>query len=158
MKKADQIAGFIVLLFSGLVIEESLRIPEQAVAVGRTNFAPVPGFLPFWAGVIMAIFATMLIVSASLRPAEPGKEAIFPHGWALASVALLAVSVAAYVFLLDVLGYLVDTFLINIFLLRVVMRVEWKSSLVVALLASVSLYAIFQVLLGVGLPQNAFGF
>jgi len=158
LKKADQIAGIVVLLFSGLVIAESLRIPEQAVAVGRTNFAPVPGFLPFWAGVILAIFATMLIVGASLRPAEPGKEAVFPRGWALASVALLAASVAAYIFLLDVLGYLVDTLLINVFLLRVVMQVQWKTSLAVALLASVSLYTIFQVMLGVGLPTNAFGF
>jgi len=158
LKKADQISGVVVLLFSALVIAESLRIPEQAVAAGRTNFAPVPGFLPFWAGVILAIFATMLIVSALLRPAEPGKEAVFPRGWALASVALLAASVAAYIFLLDVLGYLVDTLLINIFLLRVVMQVQWQTSLVVALLASVSLYTIFQVLLGVGLPTNAFGF
>lgn len=158
MKKADQIAGFVVLLFSGLVIAESLRIPEQAVAAGRTNFAPVPGFLPFWAGLILAILAIMLIVGASLRLAQPGKETIFPHGWALASVALLAASVAAYIFLLDVLGYLVDTLLINIFLLRVVMQVQWKTSLVVALLASVSLYTIFQVMLGVGLPTNRFGF
>ena len=146
------------MLFSGLVIEESLRIPEQAVAAGRTNFAPVPGFLPFWAGLILAIFSIFLIVSASLRPAEPGKEAIFPRGWALASIALLTASVAAYIFMLDVLGYLLDTFLLNALLLRAVMRVEWKSSLVVALLASGALYAVFQMMLGVGLPQNAFGF
>ena len=158
MKKADQISGIVILLFSGLVIGESLRIPEQAVAVGRTNFAPVPGFLPFWAGVILAVFAIMLIVRATLQPAEPGKAAIFPRGWALASVALLAASVAVYIFLLEVVGYLLDTFLLNALLLRVVMRVEWKMSIAVALLASVLLYAIFQVLLGVGLPTNLFGF
>ncbi len=158
MKKADQVAGLVVLLFAVFVIEESLRIPQQAVAAGRTNFAPVPGFLPFWAGVVLAIFAIMLIISASRRPAEPGEEAVFPRGWALASVTLVVAGVAAHILLLEALGYLVATFLLNAFLLRVVMRVEWKTSIGVALLGSGALYTIFRVMLGVGLPENAFGF
>jgi len=60
--------------------------------------------------------------------------------------------------MLDVLGYLVDTFLLITFLLRVVMRAEWKLSLAVALVASVSLYVIFQVMLEVNLPKNMLGF
>ena len=158
MKRADQITGILVLLFSGFVIEESLRIPQETVVAGRTEFAPVPGFLPFWAGVILAIFSILLIVSASLRSADSKKRAIFPGGWALLSVFLLAAALAAYIFLLDVLGYLVDTFLLNAFLLRIVMRAKWKLSLGVALLASVSLYVIFQIILEVSLPQNMFGF
>ncbi len=158
MKKADQITGIIVFLFSGFVIEESWRIPRQTVAAGRTEFAPVPGFLPFWAGVILAIFSIILIASASLHPADPKQRTVFPRGRALISVTLLAASLAAYIFLLDVLGYLVDTFLLNTFLLCVVMQAKWKLSLVVALLASVSLYVIFQVMLEVSLPRNMFGF
>ena len=158
MKKPDQIAGMIVLLFSGFVIEESLRIPQETVAAGRTEFAPPPGFLPFWAGVILAIFSIILIVSVSVRPADPQKKETFPGGWALLSVFLLTAALAAHIFMLDVLGYLVDTFLLIAFLLRVVMRARWKLSLVVALLASVSLYVIFQVMLEVSLPKNMFGF
>jgi putative tricarboxylic transport membrane protein len=157
MKKADQITGAVVLLFSALVIFESLRIPEQAVAAGRTNFAPVPGFLPMWAGIILAIFAIMLIVSAERRDADSAEAGVWSAGWACAAVVLLVVSVAAYIFVLEDLGYLLATFLLNVFLLRVVMRTGWTPSLVVALLASVSLYAIFQSALGVGLPKGVFG-
>jgi hypothetical protein len=64
----------------------------------------------------------------------------------------------AYIFLLGVLGYLVDTLLLNIFLMRVVMRAQWKLSLWVPVIASVSLYVIFQMMLGVDLPRNMFGF
>lgn len=157
MKKADQITGVVVLLFSALVIFESLRIPEQAVAAGRTNFAPVPGFLPMWAGIILAIFAIMLIVSAARRAADPANAGVLSAGWAFAGVALLVASVAAYILVLEVLGYVLATFLLNAFLLRVVMRAGWRPSLVVALFASVSLYGVFQVMLGVGLPKGVFG-
>jgi putative tricarboxylic transport membrane protein len=158
MKKPDQIAGMIILLFSGFVIEESFRIPHETVAAGRTEFAPPPGFLPFWAGVILAGLSILLIVSASLRAADRQKKKTFPGGRALLSVFLLTTALGAYIFMLDVLGYLVDTFLLNTFLLRVVMQARWKLSLAVALLASVSLYAIFQVMLEVSLPRNMFGF
>src|SRR4030042_5122772 len=99
MKKPDQIAGMIVLLFSGFVIEESLRIPQETVAAGRTEFAPPPGFLPFWAGVILAIFSIILIVSVSVRPADPQKKETFPGGWALLSVFLLTAALAAHIFM-----------------------------------------------------------
>jgi putative tricarboxylic transport membrane protein len=158
MKKPDQIAGIVILLFSGFVIEESLRIPQETVAAGRTEFAPPPGFLPFWAGVTLAIFSIILIVSASVRPADPRKKETFPKGRALLSVIFLTTALAAHIFMLDVLGYLADTFLLIAFLLRVVMRARWKMSLAVALLASVSLYLIFQVMLEVNLPKNMFGF
>ena len=65
---------------------------------------------------------------------------------------------AAYIVLLDVLGYLAGTLLLNIFLMRVVMRAQWKLSLWVPAVASVSLYVVFQVMLGVNLPKNMFGF
>lgn len=158
MKRADQITGVVVLLFSALVIFESLRIPEQAVAAGRTNFAPVPGFLPMWAGIILATFSIMLIASAARRPADAAGAGVFARGWAFAAVALLVAGLIAYVLMLELLGYLVATFLLNAFLLGVVMRAGWKLSLIVAPVASASLYGIFQVMLGVGLPKGIFGY
>ena len=110
MKRGDQIAGIIFLLFSAFVMEEAWRMPKQAIA-GRTSFGPGVGFLPFWIGLIMACFSIILIVSASLKPADPTQKAIFPRGKHLKSVILLPVSLGAYIYLLDVIGYLVGTFL-----------------------------------------------
>jgi putative tricarboxylic transport membrane protein len=157
MKKADQIIGVIVLLFSGLVIEESWRMSKEGIATG-TEFAPGPEFLSLWAGIFLAILSVLLIASASLWPTDPKKKAIFPRGRSLISVALLTASLGTYIFVLDIIGYLVGTFLLIAFLLRVVMRGKWKLSLFVALLASVSLYVIFQVMLEVRLPKNMLGF
>ena len=157
MKKADRFIGIFVLLFSLLVIEESWRLHEPAMA-GRINYEPGAEFLPLWAGILLAILSLLLMIGAARRPDEPHPKSIFPRGWVLASVVLLMVSLAAYIFFLDVLGYLTGTFLLVLCLMRAVMRTTWKSALLVSLLASVSLYTIFHVLLNVNLPKNMFGF
>jgi len=157
MRRADQVAGGVVLLFAALVIFESLRIPEQAVAAGRTNFAPVPGFLPMWTGVILAVLSVLLIVNASLRGAPEGAAPVFPRGRALAAVALLTAAVALYIAFLESLGYLLATFLLIAFLLRAVMGGSWRMSVGVAAVASFALLAIFKWMLGVDLPAGPFG-
>jgi putative tricarboxylic transport membrane protein len=156
MKKVD-IPGIVGLMLSVFIMEESWRMPVQGV-VGRTTFAPWPGFLPFWVGLVMAILSILLIISTARESGDPKKKATFPRGQALIAILLFTVSMVAYIALLDVLGYLVDTLLLNIFLMRVVMRAQWKLSLWVPVVASVSLYVIFQVMLGVNLPRNMFGF
>ena len=132
-------------------------MPKQAIA-GRTSFGPGVGFLPFWIGLLIACFSIILIVSASLKPADPTQKPIFPRGKHLISVILLPVSLGAYIYLLDVIGYLVGTLLFTLFLMRIVMQAKWKMTLLVSVLSSVSLYFIFQVLLEVGLPKSMFGF
>jgi putative tricarboxylic transport membrane protein len=106
----------------------------------------------------MAILSILLIISTARKSGDLKKKAIFPTGQALIAVLLFTVSMAAYIVLLDVLGYLIDTLLLNIFLMRGVMRAQWKLSLWVPVVASVSLYVIFQMMLGVDLPRNMFGF
>ncbi len=153
MKKTDQITGIIVLIFSGFVIEESWRMPQQSA-----TFGPGVGFLPFWLGVLMAILSILLIVTAWRRPADSAKKAILPGRQAVIAIVLVLAGLAVYILLLELLGFLVDTMLFTAFLLSVVMRERWKMTLVIALMTSVGLYVIFQILLEVNLPKNMFGF
>ncbi len=155
MNKVDP-TGVVGLMLSVFVMEESWRMPTQAVA-GRTTFTPWPGFLPFWVSLVMAILSLLLLISTARQPADAKKKAFFPNAHAWKAVALFTASLVAYIFLLDVLGYLAGTFLLNIFLMRVVMQAEWKLSLWVPAIASVSLYVVFQVMLGVNLPKSILG-
>lgn len=106
----------------------------------------------------MAILSILLMVTTWRRPADPTKKAIFPGRKAVIAIVLVLAGLAVYIILLEVLGFLVDTMLFATFLLGVVMREKWKMTLLIASLTSGGLYVIFQLLLGVNLPVNMFGF
>jgi len=153
MKKADLITGIVLLLLSGLVIGEALRMPPSA------SFGPGAGFLPFWVGVILAVLALLLLASTWTRKVTQKDTASpFPGKKALLAITGVLGGLAAYIFLIEVLGFLVDTFLYVAFLLGVVERERWQMTVSVALFTTFGLYVIFQVLLTIGLPKNMFGF
>jgi putative tricarboxylic transport membrane protein len=153
MKKADMITGVVLLALSGFVIQDSLRMPASA------TFGPGAGFLPFWLSVLLALFATILFVSAWRRPAtKKDSEAIFPGKQALIAITLVLVGLAVYIFLIEVLGYLADTFLFIVFLMKAVERENWRLTLMVAVGATAVLFITFQILLQITLPSNMFGF
>ena len=153
MKKADMITGVILLALSGFVIQETWRMPPSA------TFGPSAGFLPFWLGVVLAVFATILFVSAWRRPAtEKDNNSIFPGKQALFAITLTLVGLAVYILLIEVVGYLVDTFLFIVFLMKVVEREKWPLTLMVAVGTTAVLFLTFQFLLKITLPSNMFGF
>jgi putative tricarboxylic transport membrane protein len=152
MKKADLITGIVLLALSGYVIQESWRMPQSA------TFGPGVGFLPFWLGVMLAILSVVLIVGAWRRVKDPNDKSPFPAKHALISVGLVMAGLGGYIVLMEWLGYIVNTILLVVFLLKVVEKEPWPMTLLVAVLTTASLYIIFQVLLGINLPANQFGF
>jgi putative tricarboxylic transport membrane protein len=152
MRRADQITGIIVLIFSVTVIEGSRRMPPSG------TFGPGAGFLPFWLGVAMAILSIILLVNATRAPVQASDRAPFPKGRAVVAILETAGALAAFILLLETLGFLVSIALLTAFLLRVVEREGWLTTVMVAVANSAGLYVIFQMLLGVSLPKNILGF
>jgi putative tricarboxylic transport membrane protein len=153
MKKADLITGIFLLVLSGYVIQEAWRMPPSA------TFGPGAGFLPFWVGMIMATLAVLLLATAWKRRAtEADGVSPFPKGKALLAITGVLAGLAVYIFLMEVLGYVVDTFLYVTFLLGVVEREKWSTTIMVAVATTAGLFLIFQILLGITLPSNRFGF
>jgi len=152
VRKADRITGVIVLLFSIYLMEASWRMPPSK------TFGPGAGFLPFWLGALMALLSILLIVDAFRRPVVPAMKSVFPSGRALLTLGAVIASLAVYILTLEILGFLVGTGLLTAFLLGVVERERWYTTILVAVLNSAGLYLVFQVLLGVNLPANRFGF
>ena len=153
MKKAEIITGFILLVLSGLVIWKALEMPPSA------TFGPGAGFLPFWLGVLLAVLSTILVGSAvASQTTGEESEPVFPGKKALFAISLVLVGLAVYIVLIDVLGYVLDTFLFVLFLVKVVEREKWRLALAVSVCATVALFTVFQVLLKITLPSNMFGF
>ena len=153
MKKADLITGVVFLALSGVVINEARQMSPSR------SFGPGMGFLPFWLGVLIAVLAVILLTKAWLRQAtEKDNKSPFPEKKVLIAITGVLAGLAVYILLIEVLGYLVDTFLYVAFLLGVLLRERWKVTVLVAVLTTVGLYTIFRVFLGVPLPRNMFGF
>jgi putative tricarboxylic transport membrane protein len=152
MKKADSITGIVLLVFSGFVIQEAWRMPASA------TFGPGPAFLPFWLGVLLAVMATILFVAAWRRQAkEQDNKAVFPGKKPLFAIVSVLVGLVGYILLIEVLGYLADTFLFIVFLMKAVEREKWPLTLIIAVGTTVVLFLTFQILLKITLPSNMFG-
>ncbi len=153
MKKADMIASVVLLALAGYVIQDAWRMPPSA------TFGPSAGFLPFWLGILLAVLATILFVTNLKRETtEKDREAVFPGKKALFAITLVMAGLAVYIELIEVLGFLVDTFLFILFLVKVVEREPWRLTLTVAVSTTAALFITFQILLKITLPSNMFGF
>ncbi len=152
MRRADQLTGCIVLLFSLSVMVASWRMPPSA------TFGPGAGFLPFWCGALLGLLSLLLIISAHWQKAFAASKRIFPRGLALVRLGAVIAGLTGYILSLESLGFLLGTALITAFLLGVVEQEKWRTTILVAILNSAGLYIVFQVLLGVNLPANRFGF
>ena len=153
MKKAEMITGIVLLVLSGLVIWGADQMPPSS------SFGPGAGFLPLWLGILLAVLATILFVTAWRRQAtEKDAQSVFPGKQALFAIAAVLVGLAVYIFLIETLGYLVDTFLLIVFLMKAVEREKWPLTLIIAVATTAALFITFQILLKITLPSNMFGF
>ena len=152
MRRADQVTGIITLIFAAAVMEGSRRMPPS------NTFGPGAGFMPFWLGLLMATFSILLIVNATRQPVKSGGPSPFPTGRPVLSILETLGGLAAFILLIESLGFLLSTALLTAFLLRVVEGERWFTTAAVAVANAIGLYIVFQVLLGAGLPKNFLGF
>ncbi len=152
MRRADQVTGILLLVFSLALMEGSRRLPPSG------TFGPGAGFLPFWLGALLAGLSILLLVTARRQPVAAADKRLFPHRQGLIPVGATIGGLAAYILLLERLGFLLGTGLLTAFLLGVVEREKWPTAVLVAVLNSVGLYVVFRLLLGVSLPKNVLGF
>ena len=129
-----------------------------AIVSGRLVPGPGVGFIPLWIGIFMAFFSILLIITAWLRPADPEEKSAMPSKEKFLKAVSLVASIAVWIALMEVLGFIVDTLLFSTFMLRVLLRVNWKPAIVVSTCTVIGLYLIFQVLFMINLPKNMFGF
>jgi putative tricarboxylic transport membrane protein len=150
MKKSDFITGLILFALAIYLMEEAWRMPPSGTA------SPGAGFLPFWLGAALAVMS--LILFARVWRSRSTEKSPFPEKRVLIEIGSVMGGLAVYIALSEVLGFLVDTVLYVAFLMGIVQRKSWSTSLLVAASTTGGLYLIFQVLLNVPLPSNMFGF
>ncbi|HEV8719536.1 MAG TPA: tripartite tricarboxylate transporter TctB family protein [Candidatus Binatia bacterium] len=145
------------IIISGIWLMVSLYLSIESYRLGlSTGNRPGPGFFPFGAAVAIGAIAGFGL----LKNARP-TSAVSPSESAMTGDARLVIYVIAgmlaYVFLLDVLGFLFCTFLLVAFYLKVVAARSWLTSVSFAATMALVSHLFFDVLLNAQLPRAVLG-
>lgn len=122
-------------------------------------YNPGSGLFPFLVGCVIVFLSLLHITVQLLKP--KGKEegaASWPDRKGWKQVGKVFFSLIIYTFCLEHLGFLLCTFLIMIFLLRIIAFRGLIFSIITSLAISVCSYLIFEVWLSMGLPKSFAGF
>ena len=144
---------FANLFWAGLAV--AVCIESLQLQIGSFH-QPGPAFLPFLAAVLMGILSLVSLVQTLKGPLQDDY-----NPWAKMSFLKLGLVVASlflYVLLLNTLGFLLDTFILLLFLFRVMEPYRWTKVLFASLLTIGAVYAFFVVLLDSRLPKGLLGF
>lgn len=150
--RADFVSGFFWLIFSAFVSYQSYKL-----GLG-TLHQPGPGFLFFWTGISTAILAGAIIVR-SLRKGPPDNaKQLLSEKKSLTKIILVLASLFLYTWLMELLGFMIVTMLLFLFLLGIVEKKRWQFAVLVSLIVTASSYLVFELGLQSQLPKGLLGF
>ena len=117
---------------------------------------PGAGFVPFIAGAAMAGFSAITLLRGLVKGWRPLAELWTGARWHRPLIAV--VSLIVYSMFLRDLGFLISTFVLAIYLYRILDPTGWKETFLAAVLTTLGFYVVFQVWLEVQLPSGLFTF
>jgi hypothetical protein len=121
-----------------------------------TPSSPGPGFLPFISGVAMALLALVVFFQQIHGNKDTLKSLWAQKKWPAVPIVMAALII--YAVALNFLGFILDTFLLTAFLLRVMEPLRWSRVLAGASGATLGSYAVFHLWLEAQLPAGVLGF
>jgi hypothetical protein len=138
------------MVFSLAVCLESWRLN-----VGDLH-APGPGFLPFIAGLLLALLSLIAFIQA-LKEKPSQEKSFVSFGHNLMKVGVLSGSLILYVLLLNTLGFIIGTLLLLLFLFRIMEPLKWRTVIFASVITLAAAYLLFDFFLGTRLPKGFLG-
>ena len=147
-------------IFAFIWIGLGVFLCAESFSLGLGSFMePGPGFMPFVMGSIMIGLAIALFLESYLQTRKIPSKKISPWSdvyWK--KVLYVAVIMLAYAVLLSKLGYLLDTFILMVFLLKSGASIKWPTAIFMGALTSGVSYFLFGIWLHVPFPRGMLGF
>lgn len=120
---------------------------------------PGSGFLPFIAGVFMALVGVALLAREwSRRPRTGEAPPFWPHPAGRTRAGLVVAALCVMAYLMPILGFFAAAVLVMVFLLSLAERARLGSSVALAVVSTAAIYWLFGRLLHVRLPRGPLGF
>lgn len=143
-KSFDKVSGVIFLLISILFITESLKISGSAYgsAVG-------PKVYPLILGIVLGLLSLRLLYETFKQKAQHREQEKLDYK----RLGIIFISALIYVFLLEIIGYVISTFIFLVIAFQVMERGKMVSTLIISAVFSFGVYAMYVYLLGGALPK-----
>ena len=146
----DRWSGLILCGVGGAICLVGVRL-----GIGSLS-DPGSGFIFFCCGATLAVLSGVLIAGTFHSVPRIGSKDSADVRWV--PVLLIAAALLGYAVALERLGFLLSTFLLMGFLMRVMALTRWDKALVFALAVTACSYGLFDVWLKARLPKGIFGF
>ena len=119
-----------------------------------TFHEPGPGFITFFAGVILIVLSLALFFSNFRHQADRSSLRSLWAGLETGKIFYVLLLLVAYVFFLKPVGFLITTFLLLFLLFRVKGSYRVKTVLLISLLVTAGSYLVFEIWLKAQLPKG----
>jgi hypothetical protein len=150
MRRYDLSSSLFWLMFAILIIIASLRLPVGTVG------NPGSGFFPLVIGCLLGMTSAILFIH-TIRRNFVEKKPFWVNEKKWYIVVTTIISLLIYAVVLTRFGFLLTTFLLLVFLFKVIGELNWKISLCGATLSSLFFCLLFQVLLNIEFPVGWLG-
>ncbi len=147
------IGNILLILVGFYVAAGALRL-----GVGSVN-QPGAGFIFLWLAVIMVVLAVIDLVTAVIENKRKSlaRKPLW-KGFRWGKVILVLAGVSVYAIVLDILGFILSTFLVLLFLFKAVEPVKWRDAIIGSVLTIAVVYAVFGIWLKVPFPLGIFAY
>lgn len=139
------------LLFSVVTCLEASRLNMGGL------HEPGSGFFPFAIGLltgVLALIALFQSIREKKERAAPQSRESF-RWW---NIVVILGALMAYTLSLEKIGFLINTFLFMVLLLKVVEPQTWKRAVLGGLITAIASDLVFNVILGAQIPSGMLGF
>ncbi len=150
MKRADAAIGALLFLVGAYLV---YKAGDYAYLV---EFAPGPGFLPFWLGIILMVLAGSQLASAILKTEE--EKSVTESPSRRVRTLLLFCGLGLGNLLIRYLGFVVLVSLVAFSLMMFMDRKRWRLNIIVTICTGIVLHFIFRELFELSLPMGLLKF
>jgi putative tricarboxylic transport membrane protein len=140
--------GLIGLGLGGFVIWSGLKLK-----LGTIN-DPGSGYVLFYTGILMCVFAVTIIVAAITEGGPTFASRWQDTRWT--KPLLVIACLTAFAFALDTLGFLLSAIPLMVLLMRVIDPVRWSLTIPIAVLTPLGVWWVLKRLLLIQLPSGIF--
>ncbi|MEM1544896.1 MAG: tripartite tricarboxylate transporter TctB family protein [Candidatus Methanomethylicia archaeon] len=152
MNIRDVIFGIVFIVFGACIYYDTLDYPKAGPGL------PGPDFFPRIVSILIIIFALVLTIKGLLEKDFkidfPSFSNIFRSSGFYNAISII-LGVIAYIYLVNVLGYILTIFLI-LFVTMMLMKVPIYHNIIITLSITFGTYFLFGIVLKINLPMGVF--